>query len=151
MAAKSYLMDFEDIVDFQLYGIAANFSNTSQLIYNLNKTFDLSFKRGEDLDILINKKETFYPLFEWEEEESGNLWYIIKNRAYSLDKEPSARNLFDMFALNPPLIPQHKEYNFLLKIDSTEEVLLPLKENSFISKITLLDTTKIKGLESLLF
>ena len=151
MATKTLLIDESEFIDFQVYGIASSFGNSAQFIYHFNSFFDTKFSRCRDLDVLIDKQMTFYPVFEWENSENQNHYYIIKNIAYSRNNLDELTNLASLFEISPILIPQFKEYNYLLKISGEFEEAISFHENQFIQKITELETGHIKNINRLIF
>lgn len=151
MAVKTLLIDESEFLDFQLYGIATAFSDSPQFIYNVNLNFKTHFERTKDLDVLIENQMAFYPIYEWEDHNSQIYYHIVKNSAYILDSPQNLSNLSSLFDVTPVLIPQHKEYNYFLRIGQEEHAEVPLQENSFIQKITQLDTSKIKSISRLIF
>jgi len=151
MTVKTLLIDESEFIDFQLYGIATVFSDSPQFIYNVNLHFQTKFERIKDLDVLIENQMAYYPIYEWEDEESQNLYHIVKNSAYILNSNQNLSNLSTLFDVTPTLIPQHKEYNYFLRIGMESSEPIPLHENNFIQKITELETSKIKSISRLIF
>lgn len=151
MAQKIILFDESELIDFELYGIVSSFSDSPQFVFHLNKFFNTRFHRIEDLDVCFHKETSYYPIYRWEDNQSGCDYHIIKNIAYSLGSKSIKENtpkLFDV-EIAPALIQQHKEYNYLLKVTGDEEKWL--KENSFIQKITKFEVNKIKSIKRLIF
>lgn len=151
MAHKLILLDPADYIDFELYGIVSNFSDSPQFVYHLNQFFDTRFCRTEDLDVHFHGEASYYPVYEWEDPHSGCLYHIIKNIAYSLGNKKKKKGnptLFDV-DIAPVLINQHKEYNYLLKVIGDEEMWI--KENDFIQKITKFEADKVKSIDRLIF
>lgn len=151
MAVKTLLIDESEFIDFQLYGIATAFSDSPQFIYNINLKFQTRFERIKDLDVLIENQMAYYPIYEWEDSSSQTYYHIVKNSAYVLNSEQNLSNLSTLFDVAPTLIPQHKEYNYFLRISQEDVDMIPIEENNFIQKITHLDTTKIKSISRLIF
>ncbi len=141
----------DELINFELYGLITTHNDSIRLVYQLNMAFETRFERCEDLEIMIENQQTFFPMFEWEDTDNGLHFNLIKNTAYTLKKNKKSESLIDMFDLNPPLIPDYKKYNFLLKI--TEEVWgdFPFHENSFIQNISKLKTDKLKMIDRLIF
>lgn len=151
MAVKALLIDESEFIDFQLYGIATAYSDSPQFIYNINLNFHTRFVRTKDLDVLIERQVAYYPIYEWEDHESQICYHIVKNSAYILNPVQNFSNLSSLFEVAPALIPQHKEYNYFLRINQEDTTECPLQENSFIQKITRLEPTKIKSINLLIF
>lgn len=151
MAVKTLLIDESEFLDFQLYGIATAFSDSPQFIYNVNLNFNTRFERIKDLDVLIENQMSYYPIYEWEDQNSQIYYHIVKNSAYILNSTQNLSNLSSLFDVTPALIPQHKEYNYFLRISQEDYAEVPLQENSFIQKITQLETSRIKSISRLIF
>lgn len=151
MAVKALLIDESEFIDFKLYGIATAFSDSAQFIYNLNKNFQTRFERVKDLDVLIENQMAYYPMYEWEDLERRVCYHIVKNNAYILSPSQNISNLASLFDVIPALIPQHKEYNYFLRVFPDDVDIPPISENSFIQKITLLEPAKIKSIDRLVF
>jgi hypothetical protein len=151
MIMKTLLMDEADFIDFQLFGIASNYSDPAQFVFQVNLNFQTKFFRCEDLDVLIENQLSYYPIFEWEDCQSGVLYHIVKNAAYSLNLAENERSLSGLFDVAPPIIPQFRQYNYLLKVVDLDDLELPFQENSFIQKIVPLETDNIKTINRLIF
>jgi len=151
MAVKTLLIDESELIDFQLYGLASAYSDSPQFIYNVNQFFDTRFTRCDDLDVLTGDEISYYPVFEWEDEQDQLYYHIIKNNAYTLNPSENLSNLASLFDVAPMLIPQHREYNYLLRVSGGDPDEIPFKENNFIQKITRLDPDKIKTISRLIF
>lgn len=151
MTVKTLLIDESEFIDFQLYGIATAISDSPQFIYNVNLNFDTQFIRVKDLDVLIENQMAYYPIYEWEDVSTQVYYHIVKNSAYILNSTQNFSNLSSLFDVAPVLIPQYKEYNYFLRISQEDYGEIPLQENSFIQKITLLETSKIKSISRLIF
>ncbi len=148
---KTLLIDEAEFIDFQLYGILSAYTDSPQLVYHMNRSFETQFTRCEDLDVLIENQITYYPVFEWENPQSGVYYNIIKNAAYTMNSPENEGNLSSLFEVAPMLINQYKQYNFLLKVSGEEIGDLPIYENNFIQLITELDTSSIKTINRLIF
>ncbi len=148
---KTLLIEEAEFIDFQLYGIVSAYTDSPQLVYHINRCFETKFVRCTDLDVLIENQLTFYPVFEWENPQSGAYYNIIKNASYTLNSTENSGNLSSLFDVAPVLINQFKHYNFLLKVTGEEFDGLPIYENNFIQIITELDTNSIKTINRLIF
>lgn len=151
MAVKTLLIDESEFIDFNLYGIISIYSDFPMMIYHVNRAFETKFRRIEDLDVLFTKQLAFFPIFEWFDRISGQCYHIIKNLAYTLGSSENLTNLSSLFEVAPALISQYKEYNYLLKVSGEIDDEIPFHENTFMQKITKLDTTKIKTINKLIF
>lgn len=149
MAAKNLLMDFEDLIDFQLYGIISGHLDAPWFVYLFNREFGTRFARIRDMDVKIDEHVVYFPVFEWEDVQTGEIYHIIKNQSYSLKKKAAVSDLTSMFDVAPVLISQYKDYAFFLKVSGENSI--PLLETNFIRKITKLRTERVKTIERLLF
>jgi len=151
MAFKTLLIDESEFIDFQLYGLVSGYTDSPQFIYHVNQHFGTQFSRCEDLDVVIEKEITYYPVFEWEDCEKQVYYHIIKNNAYTLNNPQDFSNFASLFEVTPFLIAQFKEYNYLLRISGDFSEEIPFTENTFIQQITKLETDKIKTISRLIF
>ena len=151
MAVKTLLLDEAEFIDFQLYGLVSAYTDSAQLVYHINRSFETQFSRTTDLDVVIEKQITYFPVFEWENAQTGAYYYIIKNASYNLDSQKDSPNLSALFDVAPVLIQSYKQYNFLLKVSGDVSDGLPISENSFISILTELETDGIKTINRLIF
>lgn len=148
---KTLLIDEAEFIDFRLYGLVTAYTDSPQLVYHINRSFETQFVRCEDLDVLIENQLTYYPVFEWEDRQTGAVYNIIKNSAYTLNSQENFGNLSALFEVAPVLIQPYKQYNFLLKVSGDTSEGLPFKENNFIQVITELETDSIKTINRLIF
>lgn len=148
---KTILFDGDELIDFQLYGLISSYNDTTQFIYHTNRCFETCFLRDLDLDVVIDKHLTYFPIFKWEEPETGSYYSIIKNTGYTNEQKRTGNELFELFDMTPPLIAKYKDYNFLLKVNGDENDEIRISENEFIQRITKLRTEKIKSIERLIF
>ncbi len=151
MAVKTLLLDEAEFIDFQLYGLVSAYTDSAQLVYHINRSFETQFYRSTDLDVVIEKQITYFPVFEWENAQTGAYYHIIKNASYNLDSQKDSPNLSALFDVAPVLIQNYKQYNFLLKVSGDVSDGLPISENGFISIVTELETDGIKTINRLIF
>lgn len=151
MSSKTLLIDETEFLDFQLFGIASNLNDPAQFVYQTNRHFETKFERSEDLDVLIEGKINYYPIFEWNDYEQQICYYIIKNTAYSLNNPQSIPNLASLFEVTPFLLNQYKQFNYLLKIEGIPDETIPFTENHFIQKIAEIQLDKVKSIDYLIF
>ena len=151
MAVKTLLLDEAEFIDFQLYGLVSSFTDSAQLVYHINRIFQTRFCRTTDLDVVIEQQITYFPVFEWENAQTGAYYHIIKNASYTLDSQKDSPNLSALFDVAPVLIQTYKQYNFLLKVNGDVSEGLPISENNFISVLTELETDGIKTINRLIF
>jgi len=114
MAVHKIIDDFyED--SFTLLAIHSSMEDYA-IVYALNLCLKGNFKRSaEDLDI---SDHISFPIFEWKDKANENYWTLITNN--SLQEDNLVRS--DLFENEPSftkhhLVPEHKEADFLLKIE----------------------------------
>lgn len=151
MAVKTLLLDEAEFIDFQLYGLVSSFTDSAQLVYHINRNFQTRFCRTTDLDVVIEHQITYFPVFEWENAQTGAYYHIIKNASYTLDSQKDSSNLSALFDVAPVLIQTYKQFNYFLKISGDVSEGLPISENNFISVLTELETDGIKAINRLIF
>lgn len=148
-------IDEDELIDFQLFGVISDISNSFQFAYKLNQSFQSSFKRIDDLDVQIAPDVTvFYPIYEWRNKEQLACYHLIKNISYQTINKKKEMDLFNLFDATPFLIPQHKQYNYILRVSEADEISISeinFKENSFIRQITKFDLDTIKTKNRLIF
>ena len=129
-----------------------------QLAYLINKNLNLRLKRTkEDLDIQNGNFK--FPLFEWEDLQHQNKWYLIANVIYQEVKEKtSQQQLFeeDMIQIEKQfLIPELKQVDYFFQINqliSNCDLSSIIKTLNKIPQIVTsyeLDPKKIKHIEHL--
>lgn len=144
----------DDLIDFEILGIISNLSNAYQFVYHLNTTYGTRFVRDLDLDIKIENDIIYYPNFVWEDVNNQVIFNIIKNTPFQSLKAQQL-SMQDMFGVSPLLIPQYKNYNYILKISGwefgLEQLNLPFKIGPAIQSMTPFNVEQIKTLDRLIF
>lgn len=145
----------DDLIDFQLLGIISTFSNPFQLVYHLNVEQHTKFTRTNDLDVYINDELlVYYPAFLWDDPLQQKSYYLIKNLPLP-ELNTDTEHMNELFDMAPYLVPQHKNYNYILKISGWEfdahTVNLPFGLSPAVQNIVQFDLTQIKTLDRLIF
>ncbi|WP_068596917.1 IPExxxVDY family protein [Vaginella massiliensis] len=144
----------EEFIDFEILGIISNLNNTYQFVYHLNTTYGTNFARDNDLDIIIQEEIVYYPNFCWEDIDNQVEYNLIKNMPFQSLKTQKL-SMYEMFDVSPLLIPQYKNYNFILKISGwefgIEHLNLPFGLDAVIQSITPFNVEQIKTVERLIF
>ena len=145
---------YEDFYDdsFTLLGIHTTLEDYA-LVYELNRFLGLRLKRsGTDLDVT---GEISYPIFEWKDELHHRNWTLLVNACKTV-QQPVLNDLFP----NEPsysmhhLVPEHKDVDYLLKIDEEEMGTDILKEILTIPKVITaydINTDTLKSKHNLIF
>lgn len=126
--------------DFMLIGLVSH-SKDYRICYELNKKFDLSFMKSNNLEILVNKrKETsVYSFYEYENED-GDGFYLISNKG--------SRTF---------LIPEQKQLDYFLIIKQLsdlideKELIKELKTIPLFLGAYSIDPKGLKSKENLIF
>jgi hypothetical protein len=126
--------------DFMLIGLVSH-SKDYRICYELNNKFDFAFMKGNNLEILINKrKETsVYSFYEYENED-GDSFYLISNRG--------SRTF---------LIPEQKQFDYFLIIKQLsnfideKELIKELKTIPLFLGAYSIDPKGLKSKENLIF
>ena len=151
--ADFFLLD--DFIDFQLIGINSTFENVFQFIFYLNTNFGSGFQRINDLDILINQQEFFFPTFHWFDTSNKLDYHIIKNRPAEPNIQNNGVDLYQLFPADFPLVTKYKSCNYILKITGWEDEIhqldIPFKTNEYINKLEVYDIDDISDAERLIF
>lgn len=151
MTKHTFVVDIDDFVDFQLYGLVSNLNEAAVFAFNTNLKFEMLFSRIQDISILMAGEEIFFPVFEWEDSQNHIDYFLIRNQGYTAVGNSDKMGLDGLFDVSPPLLQSFSQYNYLLKVHDGEGFDLPIQENSFIQKIDLLNLDKIKNIDYLIF
>lgn len=120
--------------DFLLIGLVSH-SKDYRLCYELNKKFDYSFQKGNDLEIYVNKRRetSVFSFYEYENED-GDCFYLITNKG--------SRTY---------LIPEQKQLDYFLMIKQLSDYIDEKKLIADLKTIPLLLGAYVinpKGLKS---
>ncbi len=141
----------------ELYAIIAIHSGLEDyaLVYEINRCLKTNFRRSsKDLDL---SELGVFTYFEWKDEINERYWTLISNDSHQQVHLTDT----DLFSNEPSygvyrLIPEHKEVDYFLKMESEEgEDLNEIVKSLFgIPKIQMayeLDTQKLKSKNNLIF
>lgn len=152
MAKQMVFLDFEEEIDFQLFGIVSNLNEPSLFAFKSNVEFQTFFERQTDLNVWMNQNEVYFPVFKWDDEQTNSTFYLIKNLGYLNKTNNELTDLSSLFDVNPTLIQTYSQYDYFLKVDESISIdEIPMKENFFIQKFTKLDLNKVKNKNYLIF
>lgn len=144
----------EDLYDeeFSLVGIHTSLEDYA-LVYALNEVLKIRLKRSaEDLSFASSIS---YPFFEWKDELYDHNWALLTNTCIT-SKETKPNDLFpeELSYTSHQLVPEHKEVNYLLKMDDYELNSALLKKIKAIPKVITayaIETEKLKSKPNLIF
>ncbi len=145
---------YEDMYDeeFSLVGIHTSLEDFA-LVYALNEVLKIRLKRlSEDLSF---SPSISYPCFEWKDELYDRNWTLFKNSCIT-SEQSNPDDLFpeELSYTSHQLVPEHKEVNFLLKLDDIELHSTLLQKIKAIPKVVTayeIDTAKLKSKPNLIF
>jgi len=139
-------------VEFALVGIYTNLEDFA-LAYALNESLKLHLKRA-DTDLLFSS-DIIYPYFEWKDKMYDREWSLLTNSCITSHKGTSS----DLFPEEPSfsnhlLVPEHKEVNFLLKVEQEvmdSDLLLKIKAIPKVITAYVIETRNLKSKHNLIF
>lgn len=156
---KMVLDDIFEEVSYSLIAIHCS-AEDYRLAYALNKCLSVNLKRKhEDLD--VNNVSSIYSIYEWEDMDQLTTWNLVSNVCKKeADEQTNSNSLFgenDRSMTTYNLISEHKNVDFLLKIDSNggfineKNILNKLLEISFVVTAYSIDASKLKSRTNLIF
>ena len=162
MAIHKLVLEDDFSNEFSLIAIHCS-EEAYKMAYMLNKYVPLYLKRKPlDLDFSNNGLEVTFPIFEYEDELTYNLYNLVSNKSKSLSaKVHSSGGLFDELTSEKTvttfLLKEFKNVDFFLKIHSDYEKVPTRNLISAINNIEQvisaysIDTEKIKSKNNLIF
>lgn len=147
---KIYEDFYED--SFTLLGIHTTLEDHA-LVYELNRYLDLRLKRSRtNLDIT---EEISYPLFEWKDELHHRNWTLLVNSCKTA-QQSVLNDLFpnELSYTMHHLVPEHKDMDYLLKIDEEEmgtDILKDILEIPQVITSYDINTDTLKSKQNLIF
>ncbi len=144
----------EDLYDeeFSLVGILTNLEDYA-LAYALNGALKIKLNRySEDLSFPSNIS---YPCFEWKDELYDRNWALFVNTCTTAH-QTKPNDLFpeELSYTSHRLVPEHKEVNYLLKMDNCElknSLLQKIKAIPMVVTAYAIETEKLKSKPNLIF
>lgn len=146
-------IDYSD-ADFSLLAIHSSLDDHA-MVYALNNGLQMRLsRRREDLSL---KEGVQFPVFEWEDKINDRYWAVLTN-ACQLEQMGSGEDLFqnEYSAIRHHLIPERKEVDYFLKIES-DEARLPhqiMEKLSQIPKVITcypIDPKELRSIENLMY
>ncbi len=126
------------------------------LVYSLNLYLKSKFKRAEtDLDI---GKDNSFPIFEWKDAKNDRGWTLLQNtiiKEHAIDTSGFFEN--EIVYKRQHLLPEHKEVDYLLKIENEE---LEIDDEDIVKSILMIpniitaytmEANKLKSKNNLIF
>jgi hypothetical protein len=138
--------------DFSLVGIHTSLEDYA-LVYALNEVLKIRLNRlAEDLNF---SSTISYPCFEWKDELYDQNWALFTNTCIT-SQETKPNDLFpdELSYISHQLVPEHKEVNYLLKMDESAFNSVLLKKIKSVPKVVTayaIETEKLKSKPNLIF
>ncbi|MBJ05148.1 MAG: hypothetical protein CMP65_04535 [Flavobacteriales bacterium] len=88
--------------------------------YNLNKGPFFNFIRmNKDLSCVVNHGSVYFATFEYQNRESGQVSFLIKNNSFFEEKASGSDVLFNNYSIYKKitLLPELKEFDYFLKLN----------------------------------
>jgi hypothetical protein len=145
---------YEDLYveEFSLVGIHTSLEDHA-LVYALNGALKIHLKRtAKDLSF---SSSISYPCFEWKDELYDRNWVLFINSCIT-SQQTSPAGLFpeELSYTSHQLVPEHKEVNYLLKMDEDGLNAALLQKIKAIPKVVTayaIETEKLKSKPNLIF
>ncbi|MFA9290552.1 MAG: IPExxxVDY family protein [Solirubrobacteraceae bacterium] len=154
---KLQLEDFE-CLNFSVVGLISNYIDY-KLVYALNKELDFAFfNRIENLDILVNKNKFSYITYETYDCQIDASIFLLKNKPDNILNNVltsnNKENFQHLFSQSQLLVPELKNYDYILKIDEAFKLDLILDFLKYSNKIQFhqrIQVNKTKTIRNLIF
>jgi len=151
--------DFEE--DYSLIAIHCS-EEAFKMAYMINRHLGLRLRRERlDLDFSLNGLEVTYPLFHFDNEQQYISYYLVSNKCKTHHAQlNSAGGLFagqDLTKLTTHLLPEFKQVDYFLKIESDYESIPLRRTVSQLNEIKevissyIVENDKIKSTKNLIF
>jgi len=156
-------LSFDDFLhdeEFSLIGIHCSIEDY-RLAYLLNNTLSLNLSRKEqDLDNV--SLGTNHSIFEWENDVQFTTWHLVSNscKVENNKQQPELNSLFNDAPLRTQthyLVPEFKQVNYLLKVESQvnlnqeKTILNKILEIPQIVTAYSIASNKLKSKQNLIF
>jgi hypothetical protein len=155
---KLQLEDFDQI-DYDLIAIHTTLEDY-RLAFKINQQLNILLsKNSNEIPIEVNKKNTSFSRFTFEDEEKMMLWDLIQNKQeIELPVPTKSASLFEdkMVATQINLITELKKVDYLLKIEhenqiKIKDIISKIKKIETISTVYEVDASEIKSKNNLIF
>jgi len=162
MAIHKLILEDNFTNEFSLIAIHCS-EEAYKIAYMLNKHVPLHLERKPlDLDFSNNGLEVTFPIFEYEDVLTYNLYNLVSNKSKSLSaKVHSSGGLFDQITSEKTvttfLLKEYKNVDFFLKIHSdyervpTRNLISAINEIEQVISAYSIDPDKIKSKNNLIF
>ncbi|MGB5262941.1 MAG: IPExxxVDY family protein [Lutimonas sp.] len=156
--SKILSIDFEYDHDYTLLGIHTPLEDF-RLAFLINDKLELKLRKyKEDLDLYLKNEKSSFSIYIFDDTHKMMTWSLITNK--NITKETSisqSGNLFDDPPIQSYLIPEKKQVDFFLKMDSqlayeeTKELINKIKTINQIVTLYTIDPNDLKSRDNLIF
>ncbi|MGB5242738.1 MAG: IPExxxVDY family protein [Lutimonas sp.] len=156
--SKILSIDFEYDHDYTLLGIHTPLEDF-RLAFLINDKLELKLRKyKEDLDLFLKNEKSSFSIYIFDDTHKMMTWSLITNK--NITKETSisqSGNLFDDPPIQSYLIPEKKQVDFFLKMDSqlayeeTKELINKIKTINQIVTLYTIDPNDLKSRDNLIF
>lgn len=151
---KLYIDDEAEEIDFHLLAIHTSLEDF-RLAYFLNQRLQLNLCKNTD-EIKVKNKEgnTFFSRFTFEDIKKDVFWNLIENEnEITLKQNNTNQGLFsdskNSFITKDFLLPEFKKVNYFLKIDASQESIVPTEIATLVKLIKQVSTVYYINLENI--
>lgn len=147
--------------EFKLIAIQTSLEDY-KIAFSLNKTLEMCFIRNPEEILLTNEKGSgYFSHYTFEDSKHDLIWNLVQNKSFVKNTSQQKNSLFTEinheFDSQIHLIPELKNFDYLLKIDEIDEcynidlLILKLSNLKHVSAVYLADTEQIKSINNLIF
>lgn len=156
--SKILSIDFEYDHDYTLLGIHTPLEDF-RLAFLLNDKLALKLRKyKEDLDLYLKNEKSSFSIYIFDDTHKMMTWSLITNTNIKIETSVSqSGNLFDDPPIQSYLIPEKKQVDFFLKMDSqlayeeTKELINKIKTINQIVTLYTIDPNDLKSRDNLIF
>ena len=135
--SKVVVLNYQNDHDYKLIGLHTSLEDY-RLAFFLNERLSIQLNRYQD-DLDFDDDHAQYPLYIYNCDKTYTYWSLISNKYTYVSRDISSNNLFDEQYQTTVLIPEKKQVDYFLKIES--EMNMPELETLLI---------KINGIKNIL-
>ena len=156
--SKILSIDFAYDHDYTLLGIHTPLEDF-RLAFLLNDKLALKLRKyKEDLDLYLKNEKSSFSIYIFDDANKMMTWSLITNKNIKIETLVShSGNLFDDPPIQSYLIPEKKQVDFFLKMDSqlayeeTKELINKIKSINQIVTLYTIDPNDLKSRDNLIF
>lgn len=133
-----------------------------KVAFTLNRIFDFRFHKEKSDILLTNENGSgYFSHYTFEDSRHDLIWSLVQNKSFVKNDSDQTHSLFTeidhKFHSQIHLIPELKNFDYLIKIDEIDEhydldfILQKLSNIKHISAVHLADIDQIKSINNLIF